>query len=254
MKLFSSVLYTSAIILTLSGCVQTYPLISHAHLGHTLTSWHDTPDNAGLLITAKKEVAVAMREADLAWLAQSDPNKVNYHLNNVVNALNPDLQPIGTGEGYGAVRALEGAVEHIEYAASSDDASLNMVASVAVLGEQGATIIQRLKAAVELTQTSQNADAQALGNIAFKLRHQLKFAVVGRDLDNSGSIGNESAEIGLNQFDDQLQAMLDRETDPPYEPLERKYVLGLVRLPNGTWDFRIGRPLRRSTSAGYASY
>ncbi|MGI9287735.1 MAG: hypothetical protein ACR2P1_20290, partial [Pseudomonadales bacterium] len=173
MKRFRSVLFTSVFILMLSGCVQTYPLISHAHLGHTLTSWHDTPDNAGLLETAKKEVVVAMREADLAWLAQSDPNKVSYHFNNVINALNPDLQPIGTGEGYGAVRALTGAVEHIEYAASSDDASLNMVASVVVIGEQGAEIIKRLNDAVELTQTSQNADAQALGNIAFKLRHQL---------------------------------------------------------------------------------
>ncbi|MGI9287084.1 MAG: hypothetical protein ACR2P1_16995, partial [Pseudomonadales bacterium] len=131
----------------------------------------------------------------------------------------------------------------------------NMVASVVVIGEQGAEIIKRLNAAGELTQTSQNADSQALGNIAFKLRHQLKFATEGRDLDNSGGIERESTEIGLNQFDSQLQAMLDRETDPPYEPLERKYVLGLVRLPNGTWDFRIGRPLRRSnSSAGYAGY
>lgn len=255
MKIVGNIIIYCGIVLLASGCVQTYPLISHAHLGHSLTSWHDTPDNAGLLVTARKEVAVAMREADLAWLAQSDPNKVSYHLNNVVNALNPDLQPIGTGEGYGAVRALTGAVEHLEYAASSDDASLNMVASVAVLGEQGGAIIARLKAAVEMTQSSQNLDAQALGNLAFKLRHQLKFATEGRDLDSSGGIESETTEIGLNHFDGQLQAMLDRETDPPYEPLERKYVLGLVRLPNGTWDFRIGRPLRRSSSsAAYAGY
>lgn len=255
MKTVAKLFIFSGIVLLGSGCVNTMPLISHAHMGHSLTSWHDTPGNDGLLVVAKKEVAIAMREADLAWLAQNDPNKTSYHLNNAVNALNPDVQPLGTGEGYGAVRALEGAVEHIEYAASSDDASLNMVSSVAVLGEQGAAIIQRLKAAVELARDSQNADAQALGNLAFKLRHQLKFATEGRDLDSSGGIEMESTEIGLNHFDAQLQAMLDRETDPPYEPLERKYVLGLVRLPNGSWDFRIGRPLRRSTSgSGYASY
>lgn len=254
MKTFRHILVGGSIVLLVSSCVNTLPLISHAHLGHSLTSWHDTPDNDGLLVTAKNEVAVAMREADLAWLAQNDLEKISYHLKNCINALNPDLQPIGTGAGYGAIRALEGTVEHLEYAASSDDASLNMVSSVAVLAEQGTAIAQRLKAAIELAQSGQNADPQALGNIAFKLRHQLKFATEGRDLDDSGGIDGDSMEIGLNQFDNQLDAMLEREADPPYEPLERKYVLGLVRLPSGKWDFRIGRPMRRSSSAGYVGY
>lgn len=254
MKAFGKLLLGAALALLASGCVNTLPLVSHAHLGHSLTSWHDTPGNDGLLVTARKELTVAMREADLAWLAQNDAQKIIYHLNNSVNALNPDLQPIGTGAGYGAIRALVGAIEHLEYAASSDDASLNMVSSVALLAEQGGVIVQRLQAAIELAQSGENADAQALGNIAFRLRHQLKFATEGRDLNDSGGIDAGSTETGLKQFDGELNAMLARETDPPYEPLERKYVLGLVRLPSGKWDFRIGRPPSRSASGVYAGY
>jgi hypothetical protein len=41
--------------------------------------------------------------------------------------------------------------------------------------------------------------------------------------------------------------MLARETNPKYQPLEKKYLLGLVRMPNGKWMYAslrkaLGRP------------
>ena len=47
-----------------------------------------------------------------------------------------------------------------------------------------------------------------------------------------------------------LEAMLQRETDPSYEPVSKRYVLGLVRLPDGVWAYRLPRR-QPARSAGY---
>ena len=236
---------------TLSACVHTQPLKSHAHVGHALTSWHDTPGQQGLFIVAEKEIDIALQQSQEAWRAFGNAGQRTQHLENVLNALNPDLQPIGLGEGYGAIRALSGAIEHLEYAASSDDASENFVASVVGLATHGDRILERLKQAQNLSQRAIKGGTP-LDRSTQEIYQLLVSAQEGEDRNKDGLIDGDGAEGGLIHMADRLQAMLKRETEPEYEPVSRKYVLGLIRLPNGSWGYRL--PRRPSSRVVYSGY
>ena len=231
--------------LLFTGCAQKMPLISHAHMGHSLTAWHDTPNNEALLTVAEKELAIALTESTSIVRATDAANK-RHHFRNVVNALNPDFQAAGPGLGYGAIRATQGTAEHLEYAAQSEDASDNIVATVVELTEQIYAISSHLNRALELAISAENEPDERLADLGVTLNEQLHLAVVGEV--------SASGEIGISRLHDAMQAMLDRETEPRYEPLPRRYVLGLVRLPNGQWGYRL--PKRQSSFANsrYSSY
>ncbi len=234
-----------ALLLNLFGCVQTQPLMSHSHVGHALTSWHDTPGQKGLFIVAEEELFHAVGEARSAWQNYRDPKARTRHLENVLNALNPDLQPVGSGAGYGAVRALNGAIDHMEFAASSDDASENFVASVVGLSGFGDRILERLKQSQDLTADAIKSEVPS-DHLTHEIYTLLKSAYFGEDPDGDG---NHSG--GMLSLRDHLQAMLNRE-EPRYEPVSRRYVLGLVRLPNGQWGYRL--PKRERSSIAYSGY
>lgn len=221
---------------SLFGCAHQQPLISHAHVGHGLTHWQDTPGNRGLFTVAREEIDIARRETEAALIAASAAEKAA-HIDNAAHALNPDVQPRGTGLGYGAIRALRSAVEHLEYAATSEDASANIVSSVAPLSELGEGVLERLKAAASLAKSAGVNDPVALDRTAVELRAGLAAVTQGVDANRDGRIDATAAEAGLDQLHGQLQAMLEREGEPKYAPLPRKYLLGIVRMPDGKWIF-----------------
>jgi hypothetical protein len=205
---------------SLTGCVDRPPLISHAHLGHCLTSWSDTPGQHGLLPVARQELDTARREADTALADSLSPAQKAVHIRNVARALAPDAEQLGPGLGYGAIRALEAAVEHLEYAATADDASTNVVSGVAGLSAIADSLLERMRAVAARAKSADVRDAAALDRTALELRGSLH--EVADDFD---------------QMQRQLDGMLAREVNPKYQPLERKYLLGLVRLPSGKWMF-----------------
>lgn len=233
------------------GCAHRQPLISHAHVGHCLTTWHDTPDKQGLFHVARQELEAARRESEAALASDQTPIQKAVHLDNVAHALNPDLQPLGPGLDYGAIRALESAIEHLEYAATSGDASQNVVASVAALSEIGLALTDRLRAAAVRAKSGGVNDPAALDRIAIELRSTLRVAIDGSDANGNGEIEATAPEAGIEQLHAQLNAMLTRETDPVYEPVPTKYVLGLVRLPDGRWVYQSLRKLLGKPTYGH---
>jgi hypothetical protein len=247
-------LITVACCLAFVGCAHRQPLISHAHVGHGLTHWTDTPDNKGLLQVAHEEVATARREAEAALASHGNVEEKVRHIANVSHALNPGTgEQQGPGLGYGAIRALESAVEHMEYAATSDDASANVVSSVASVSELGIAITARLRASNEKARSARDLSRNpaALDQIALDLRNSLRAAALGLDADGNGSIDSTASEAGLEQLHAQLNAMLARETQPKYEPVPRKYLLGLVRMPDGKWVFTSIRKAMSRPSYGH---
>jgi hypothetical protein len=223
--------------LSLMGCVHQQPLISHAHVGHVLTHWGDTPDHQGLLPVARQELEAARREADAALADNLSPTQKAVHVRNISRALNPDAEQLGPGLGYGAIRALENAVEHLEYAATSDDASTNVVSAVAGMSAIGDNMLERLRAAAARAKSADMRNAAGLDRTALELRSTLRGIAVGIDANGDGRIDPVVGEAGFEQLQTQLDAMLARETNPKYEPLPKKYLLGLVRLPSGKWGF-----------------
>ena len=132
-------------LLGAGGCAHQQPLISHAHVGHCLTHWYDTPGNRGLLEVASEQLDRARGATDAALSVGSDPAKKAWHLAEAAHALKVEAES-ADAETYGAIRAFESAVEHLEYAGTSDDASPNLVASVAALSDMGVGIAERLVA------------------------------------------------------------------------------------------------------------
>ena len=88
-----------------------------------------------------------------------------------------------------------------------------------------------------------------MAGLTVEIEQMIDRSLHGADGDGTGSIGNTAEEIGLKQMRQQLLAMLARE-NPPYQPIGRRYLLGLVKLPSGRWVYKFGR----SGGASYLGY
>lgn len=250
MNRISKLLVLMVVFMLATACVQTRPLMSHSHIGHALTTWHDTPGQQGLYTVAAKELDFAIDAAGQALASNGNPRQAQKNIDDTLHALNPEIQRFGTGLDYGAIRAMLGAVEHLEYAANSDDASDNFVSSVVSLADQGDLVVARMAKAQELI-TSIDSDNPAL-DPRLRQAHQLLMAAKFGD-PNGATINGSMAEAdqGLVHISARLNEMLARETDPHYEPVPRRYVLGLVRLPSGLWGYRLAKPAYTSGGYGY---
>jgi len=119
------------------------PLISHAHYGHALTAWFDTPDQKGLFVVAEDNAAMIAENAILLnedfenW---SDAKKLEIRANIISligNAEEPDESR------YSLLRALNEAYRHMEFAATTEDTSINMKKGAAEFHENMQAIIIR---------------------------------------------------------------------------------------------------------------
>lgn len=234
--------------LILAGCARTLPLKSHVHVGHALTTWRDTPDELGLFVVAEREVAIALHQAQAIKQATS-ATVARSSLPGVIHALDPQLQATGPGLGYGGIRALTGAANHLEFASKSSDASRNIIEGAEVFMKQAAVVNENLKLAIDVATLAQTPSDTELPGLVAEMETLLDRSLNGADVDGNGSVGNTAEEIGLKQMRQQLSEMLARE-NPPYHPIGRRYLLGLVRLPNGNWEYRFDR----SDSSGSSRY
>ena len=246
MRLSSKIVILCLVSAVTVACARSVPLISHAHIGHSLTAWRDTPDQEGLFVVAEREAGIALEQAQWATQTAHTPGVAKKHISAVTHALNPDLQPEGPGLGYGAIRALEGAVDHIAFAAESKDASRNVIESAHEFSRDAQSVLDRLKVAVEVALLARHASAADLPGLAHELEQLIYLSINGEDVDGDGVIGATPQEAGLVQLRQGLHTMLANE-EPPYHPLGRKYLLGLIRLPNGQWVYEFDHSARRST-------
>ncbi len=237
-------------VLAIGGCQRNLPLISHAHIGHSLTAWRDTPNQQGLFVIAEKETASARKHAAAA--ARSTPQEARRHLQGVVHALNPDAGPGPGGLGYGAIRALQGSLDHITYAAQTEDASDNIQRSAAVFERHGKSVLERLQVAFEVSQIAGQSSDTELPGLTSELEQLLGECIGGNDVNGNGVIDKTPAESGLVQLRKQLSEMVHDEKNPPYHPIGRRYLLGLIRLPNGRWDYQFDSD--QPDGAGYSTY
>jgi hypothetical protein len=231
----------------LAGCGHTLPLVSHAHVGHALTTWRDTPDEQGLFVVAEKEVTIAWQHAQAAQ--QTSATVARQHVAGVIHALDPKHQATGPGLGYGGIRALTGAANHLEFASTSDDASRNIVKGAEAFVKQTAVVIENLKLAVDVAILAQKSSDAETSGLTVELEQLINRSLNGADVDGNGTIGNTTEEFGLMQIRQQLWEMLTHE-HPPYQPIGRRYLLGLVKLPNGRWVYSF----EGSRGASYSRY
>lgn len=231
----------------LAGCGRALPLISHAHVGHALTTWRDTPGEQGLFMVAEQEITIAWQQAQVA--RQTSATVARKHVAGVIHALDPEHQATGPGLGYGGIRALTGAANHLQFASTSDDASGNIARGAEAFAKQAAVVIENLKLAIDVASLAQKSSDAEISGLTAEIERIIDRSLNGADVDGNGSIGNTAEEIGLKQMRQQLVLMLSHE-NPPYHPIGRRYLLGLVKLPNGRWVYSF----ERSGGASYSGY
>jgi hypothetical protein len=103
---------------------------AHLHLGHVMTNWRDTPGTRGFLPVALDEARVAVLHARLAAHGTS-LDDIKLHAGHVLNALDPAIEPLGPGAGYGVKQAVAGAQQHLEIATKADGATANLTTHAA---------------------------------------------------------------------------------------------------------------------------
>jgi hypothetical protein len=225
-----------ALVLPLAtGCVsRRAPTVAHVHIGHAITGVHVTPNKEGYIVSAERRAKETVDYTAKAAAAH-DLAEIKRNIALASQATNAD-------DTFGVKESMVMAVNHITFAATSDDATLNVQKAAPVFASDSARVIERcdliglLSKDVQASTTEKEASL-LVGEIA-KLAQA---NVTGDDSNGDGVVGSVPSEYGLVQLRKELEDMIARER-PPYVTVDQWYLFNLVRLPNGKWVFdKFGR-------------
>ncbi len=225
-------------ILAMSGCSHRTPTISHVHIGHAMTGWHDTPGKEGLFIVAEKKAAQALEYARVAADGRQDLNRIKSNIARVTVLTDGEAMEIGEKGQYGVKQALVNAVSHITYAATSPDATANTKSFADRFAANAAGVIDRCDLISALgSDILGSGSMEEAGLLAPEIEKLTRANIHGEDLDGDGIIGSYADEYGLVHLRRDIEGMVARE-DPPYTTVRSWYLFNLIRLPDGSWIFR----------------
>lgn len=222
---------TAALALSvLTGCAHRQPTIAHVHVGHALTGAHDTPTKKGYFVIAEMRAEEALKYAEQAGKEDTLAG-IQVNIDRVVELSDSE-------EHFGVRHALSEAGHHLNYAATSADASENIKQSVEGFNRDMDAVLERCDLIRVLGNDVRAATVREEGEV---LAHEILLLVranyFGEDANGDGVVGSTPAGYGLVQLRKELQVVVDRE-DPPYQPVDRWYLFNLVRLPSGEWVFQ----------------
>jgi len=249
-----TVLYLSACVVNLPSMTSTKtPKISHAHYGHALTAWVDTPEQKGLFVAAEDIAehiaitAIELHENILVWSNErikATGQKIA-DLTGVVSEIKQSDHHANTArDSYSLVTALVDATKHLLFAGNSKDASLNMMSGAQDFKTNSESVLLRAELLVELSDFDFTVSPEDLKSRALEMRILAVQILEGDDIDSDGNIGSLADEYGLRQLRRDLSRVASAEV-PPYVPVPRKYLFGLVRLDNDDWAFEKPKSTRR---------
>ena len=171
-------------VLTDKGIVvsRIEPPLVHAHIGHVMIGWRDTPGQVGLLTIAQNDTRVAAAHA-LLLSKSTTIDEMKLHAGHVLHALDPAIEKTGPASGYGAKKAAAGAMQHVGFTAAVENASATVkshASTVAMLLTDASAAIDRgIAAAQHIRAAGSAADAAApvrelpsiVDDIGAKLQH-----------------------------------------------------------------------------------
>ena len=182
--------------------------MAHAHIGHVMDKWRDTPDGQGFLPAAIAEARIAAQHAGLAVKSAGDLGGMKLHAGHVHNAVDPSEMMKGPGLGYGVKKAAMGVAQHIELAAKSEGASQNVTTHAVHVATSASNTVTRADEIVALAKqieaTGSVADASKLVNQLNTLAGQL---IAGADANDDGRVGWQEGEGGLQQVEQHMGFM-----------------------------------------------
>jgi hypothetical protein len=235
-----------ALVLSLpgAGCVSRSPTIAHVHVGHAITGVHVTPNQEGYMVTAERRGAEAVEFSRLA-AASNDLAVIKQNVAAAVKATD-------AADNFGVKQAIVMASNHITFAATSDDASVNVQQAAPIFASHITRVVERCELIVLLGKDVEASTSVEEASVSVAELNKLTRANVSGDQSNAddfnAAAGNADAgagslpsQYGLVQLRKELEAMIARE-NPRYVTVPQWYLFNLVRLPNGRWVFdKLGR-------------
>lgn len=208
-----SIAVAGALALVASGSVAlAQAKQSHAHIGHVMSGWKDTPGGGGLLPAAEAEARIALQHATFAAKRPGDLTWMRRHIGHVLHALDPEMVTKGPGNGYGMIKAAMGAKAHVTFAAASADASeavklhaVHVATSTNNAASRGEKIIglsRRVMNAGHPTEAAQSVNA---------ILDLCRMIANGFDANGDGRVSWKKGEGGLKQARQHMGFMMKAE-------------------------------------------
>jgi hypothetical protein len=221
-------------LLAAAGCVSRSPTIAHVHIGHAITGVHVTPNQEGYLVTAERRGGQAVEFSRIAG-GSTDLAVIKQNVAAAVKATDSE-------DDFGVKQAIVMAANHITFAATSDDASVNVQQAAPVFAAHITRMVERCDLIVLLGKdVAASTSAKEAAVSVVELGKLTQANVSGDDANGDGVVGSAPSEYGLVQLRKELEAMIARE-NPRYVTVPQWYLFNLVRLPNGRWVFdKLGR-------------
>ena len=218
-----------------TGCVsRRVPTVAHVHIGHAITGVHVTPNKEGYLVSAERH---AQETIDFTAKAGA-----THDLGEIKRNIAMASQATNAEDTFGVKESMVMAVNHITFAATSDDATLNVQKAAPVFAADSARVIERCDLIGLLSNDVQaSTSGQEASLLVSEIAKLAQANLSGDDSNGDGVVGSVPSEYGLLQLRTELEAMIAREK-PPYVTVDKWYLFNLVRLPNGKWVFdKFGR-------------
>jgi len=153
------------------------PPLVHAHIGHVMTAWRDTPGTVGFLTVAMSDARVAAAHALLTSKSTDSLADMKLHAGHVLHALEPTLEAKGPASGYGTKKAAAGALQHVGFAAGVEGASLTVKGHATVvsakLNDTMAAIDRAIASAQKVRAATSVGDASAASDELLGLTTQI---------------------------------------------------------------------------------
>jgi hypothetical protein len=211
------------------GCVSRPPSIAHVHIGHAITGVHVTPDHEGYLSTAERRAREAL---DLASRAEQSDS-----LAEIKSDIDAAAQASNSNEEFSVKHALVMAANHVSFAGTSDDASLNVQRSAPLFAAHTTKVVERCELIGLLAKDVQTSASLREAKVSVSQIRKLAEANLNGDSPAINAPADApSSGDGLVQLRQELDAMIAREK-PPYMTVDRWYLFNLVRLPSGRWVY-----------------
>ena len=201
----------------------------HAHIGHVMTSWKDTPGMKGFLPTAIEDANVVVEQMERADL-EGRINDFILYGGYVLSALDPgqDTEALLKtayarlpttyltieipGSGYGVKRAVADALQHVHLAAKSEGASDNVKTHATHVVASLENVAKWTDAAIAMARkllvAKDVGDGQPLVDELVGLAGQIS---TGHDANNDAQIGWQTGEGGLRQAQVHMRLMMKGE-------------------------------------------
>jgi hypothetical protein len=224
-----------ALLLPLAaGCVSRPPTVAHVHIGHAITGVHVTPNKEGYLVSAEHRAQEAI---DFAAKAANSHDLAEIKRNIALAEHATDSK-----EDFGVRESIVMAVNHVTFASTSDDATINVQKSARQFAADSTRVIERCDLIALLSKDVQASTSIQEASVSVsEIAKLVQANLSGDDSNGDGVAGSLPSEYGLLQLRKELEGIVARER-PPYVTVDQWYLFNLVKLPNGKWVFdKFGR-------------